>query len=82
MAGTGAARLPAELVAVAYEQQMKGPGAPGALSKDLQFDVEAFKNFLKLRAEVEGSWGGKAPAAEMFYDLSYYRKALAMVKNG
>jgi ABC-type nitrate/sulfonate/bicarbonate transport system substrate-binding protein len=81
MAGTGAAKLPGELVAAAYEQQMKGPGAPGALSKDLQFDVEAFKNFLKLRAEVEGSWGGKAPAAEKFYDLSYYRKALTMVKN-
>ena len=58
-----------------------GPGKPGALSKDLQFDVEAFKNFLKLRAEVEGSWGGKPPAAEKFYDLSYYRKALAMVNK-
>ena len=81
MTGTGAARLPADLVAEAYERQMKGPGAPGALSKDLQFDVEAFKNFLKLRAEVERSWGGKAPAAEKFYDLSYYRKALAMAKN-
>jgi len=81
MAGTGAAALPPELVADAYERQMKGPGAPGALSKDLQFDVEAFKNFLKLRAEVERSWGGKPPAPEKFYDLSYYRKALAMARN-
>ena len=81
IAGTGAAKLPDDLVAKAYEQQMSGPGAPGALSKDLQFDVEAFKNFLKLRAEVEGSWGGKPPAAEKLYDLSYYRKALAMVNK-
>jgi ABC-type nitrate/sulfonate/bicarbonate transport system substrate-binding protein len=81
MAGTGATKLPDDLVAAAYNAQMAGPGKPGALSKDLQFDVEAFKNFLKLRAEVEGSWGGKPPAAEKFYDLSYYRKALAMVNK-
>ena len=81
MAGTGAARLPDDLLAKAYEAQMSGPGQPGALSKDLQFDVEAFKNFLKLRAEVERSWGGKPPAAEKLYDLSYYRKALAMVNK-
>lgn len=81
MAGTGDAKLPADVVAKAYEQQMQGPGAPGALSKDLQFDVKGFTNFLKLRAEVEGSWGGKPPAADKFYDLSYYRKALAMVNK-
>jgi ABC-type nitrate/sulfonate/bicarbonate transport system substrate-binding protein len=80
LAGTGAARLPDDLLAAAYEAQMKGPGQPGALSKDRQFDVEAFKNFLALRAEVERSWGGKPPAPEKFYDLSYYRRALAMVK--
>jgi len=81
MAGTGANKLPADLVAAAYDAQMKGPGMPGALSKDLQLDVEGLKNFLKLRAEVEGSWGGKPPAPEKFYDLSYYRKALAMVNK-
>jgi ABC-type nitrate/sulfonate/bicarbonate transport system substrate-binding protein len=81
MAGTGAARIPDDLVAAAYEAQMKGPGQPGALARDRQFDVEAFKNLLNLRAEVEGSWAGKAPAVENFYDLSYYKKALEMVNK-
>jgi ABC-type nitrate/sulfonate/bicarbonate transport system substrate-binding protein len=81
MAGTGAGRLPDELVTAAYEAQMKGPGQPGALTRDRQIDVEALRNFLALRAEVEGSWGGKPPAAEQFYDLSYHKKALAMVNR-
>jgi ABC-type nitrate/sulfonate/bicarbonate transport system substrate-binding protein len=43
-------------------------------AKDGQFDVEGFKNVLKLRAEYEGV----APAAaEKYLDLSYYRRALA-----
>jgi hypothetical protein len=36
-----------------------------------------FKNVLKLRAEIEGQWGGKPPAPDKYIDLSYYNKALA-----
>ena len=34
-----------------------------------------FRNVLSLRAEIEGSWGGKAPCPERYVDLSYYEKA-------
>jgi hypothetical protein len=30
---------------------------------------------LKLRAEIEGQWGGTAPAPDKYLDLSYYDKA-------
>ena len=46
-------------------------------NKDAQFDVDGFNNVLKLRAEIEGQWGGKAPAAGKYVDLSYYKKAIA-----
>ena len=46
-------------------------------NKDAQFDVEGFNNVLKLRAEIEGQWGGKPPAADKYVDLSYYKKAIA-----
>ena len=46
-------------------------------NKDAQFDMEGFKNVLKLRAEIEGQWGGKPPAPDKYFDLSYYNKAIA-----
>jgi ABC-type nitrate/sulfonate/bicarbonate transport system substrate-binding protein len=48
---------------------------------DAGFDVEGFKNVLKLRVEVEGQWGGRAPAVGRYYDSSYFRKALAMMNR-
>jgi ABC-type nitrate/sulfonate/bicarbonate transport system substrate-binding protein len=47
------------------------------IAKDAKFDLEGFKNVLKLRAEIEGQWGGNPPAPEKYFDLSYYNKALA-----
>jgi ABC-type nitrate/sulfonate/bicarbonate transport system substrate-binding protein len=47
------------------------------LARDGKFDLEGFKNVLKLRAEIEGQWGGNPPAPERYLDLSYYDKALA-----
>ncbi len=44
------------------------------LVKDAKFDMEGFKNVLKLRAEFEG--GTPNPPAK-YLDLSYYRQALA-----
>jgi ABC-type nitrate/sulfonate/bicarbonate transport system substrate-binding protein len=50
------------------------------LAPDARFNVEGFKNVLALRAEIEGDWGGKAPAAERYFDLSYYDGALKKLK--
>jgi ABC-type nitrate/sulfonate/bicarbonate transport system substrate-binding protein len=47
------------------------------LAKDAKFDMEGFKNVLKLRAEIEGQWGGTPPPPEKYLDLSFYNKALA-----
>ena len=45
------------------------------IAPDARFDMQGFRNVLALRAEIEGSWGGKAPAAERYVDLSYYEGA-------
>jgi ABC-type nitrate/sulfonate/bicarbonate transport system substrate-binding protein len=47
------------------------------MAKDAKFDRPGFENVLKLRAEIEGQWGGHPPAPEKYVDLSYYDKALA-----
>ena len=46
-------------------------------AKDGKFDLDGFKNVLKLRAEMEGQWGGTPPAPGNYIDLSYYDKAIA-----
>jgi ABC-type nitrate/sulfonate/bicarbonate transport system substrate-binding protein len=51
------------------------------LAPDARFNIEGFRNVLALRAEIEGDWGGKPPAAERYYDLSYYEKALKRVQT-
>jgi len=50
------------------------------LSRDGRFDMPGFRNVLALRAEIEGSWGGKPPAPERYVDLSYYEKALGRLR--
>jgi ABC-type nitrate/sulfonate/bicarbonate transport system substrate-binding protein len=49
------------------------------LAPDARFDAAGFRNVLALRAEIEGDWGGKPPAAERYYDLSYYGRALKQI---
>ena len=49
------------------------------LSTDGRFDMQGFRNVLALRAEIEGSWGGKPPAPDRYLDLSYYDRALKRV---
>jgi len=46
-------------------------------AKDGKFDRAGFKNVLKLRAEIEGQWGGTPPAPDKYVDLAYYEKAIA-----
>lgn len=45
------------------------------LSADSRFGMEGFRNVLALRAEMEGQWGGRAPAPDKYLDLSYYERA-------
>jgi ABC-type nitrate/sulfonate/bicarbonate transport system substrate-binding protein len=70
--------LAPEIAAEAYEASMNHAGGFAA---DARFDLEGFKDVLKLRADIEGSWGGHAPAPEKYYDSSYYDAALAKVKG-
>lgn len=67
--------------AVAEETYTLSMHRQGGYAEDARFDVDGFKNVLKLRAEVEGQWGGRAAAAEKYYDLSYYQQALSKVKS-
>jgi ABC-type nitrate/sulfonate/bicarbonate transport system substrate-binding protein len=71
--------LTQEIAAETYEATMT---QPGGYAKDSQFDLDGFKNVLKLRADVEGSWGGHPPSPDKYYDPSYYEAALAKVKGG
>ena len=69
--------LAPEVAAETYESTMT---KPGGYAKDAAFDLPGFQNVLKLRAEIEGSWGGHPPAPEKYYDASYYDAALPKLK--
>jgi len=69
------AKLSRDLAAGIYQMDT----GPNGLAKDAAIDVARFGNVLKFRAEVEGSWGGKAPAPDRYYDASYHEKAMALV---
>jgi ABC-type nitrate/sulfonate/bicarbonate transport system substrate-binding protein len=66
--------LAPEIAAEEYEISITHPGG---FAKDAQFDFRGFENVLKLRAEVEGQWGGHPPSSDKYYDPSYYQAALA-----
>jgi ABC-type nitrate/sulfonate/bicarbonate transport system substrate-binding protein len=68
------AKLSRDLAGQIYDMDM----GPNGLAKDAAIDVQRFANVLKFRAEVEGSWEGKAPPPDRYYDASYYEKALAL----
>ncbi len=44
---------------------------------DGRFDLDGFRNVLKIRAEVLGSWGGTPPAPDRYLDLGYWERAVA-----
>jgi ABC-type nitrate/sulfonate/bicarbonate transport system substrate-binding protein len=60
-----------------YDEALMQPGF--GLVPDARLDLAGFKAVLGLRAEIEGQWGGKAPAPERYYDLGYYDRALKLV---
>lgn len=45
-------------------------------ARDAKVDMEGFRNVLKLRAEIEGQWGGNPPPPERYLDLSHYERAM------
>ncbi|HXY26334.1 MAG TPA: ABC transporter substrate-binding protein [Candidatus Acidoferrum sp.] len=75
---TNQMHLAPDVAAESYESLMT---KPGGFAKDAAFDLSGFKNVLKLRAEVEGSWGGHPPSPEKYYDASYYNDALEKTKS-
>ena len=75
---TKEAHLAPEVAAETYENSMT---KPGGFARDAAFDLEGFQNVLKLRAEIEGSWGGHPPAPEKYYDPLFYEGALAKLRN-
>jgi ABC-type nitrate/sulfonate/bicarbonate transport system substrate-binding protein len=70
--------LAPDVAAETYELSMT---RPGGYEKNAGFDLDGFKNVLKLRAEIEGQWDGHPPGPEKYYDSSYYEAALAKAKN-
>jgi len=67
-------RLPADVAAKTYAV-VTDP--VDGFAKDGKFDLDGFKNVLKLRADIEGQWGGKPPAPDKYIDLTYYNNAAA-----
>ena len=67
-------KLPSDIVAATYDMA-KDPVRGFAV--DAKFDLEGFRNVLKLRAEILGQWGGQAPPPDKYLDFSYYQRALA-----
>jgi ABC-type nitrate/sulfonate/bicarbonate transport system substrate-binding protein len=65
-------KFPQDVAARTYEMAL----GPGGFAKDAKFDVDGFKNALKLRAEILGTWGGTPPAPDKYLDMSYYQRAL------
>lgn len=67
-------KLPPDVAAQTYDiisDPVRG------FAKDAAFNEAGFRTVLKLRAEIEGQWGGTPPDPARYVDLSYYRRALA-----
>src|SRR5262245_16872314 len=47
---------------VAAQSYAVATDPPDSIAKDAKFDMEGFKNVLKLRAEIEGQWGRQSAA--------------------
>lgn len=53
----------------------------GWFQPDAKFDPAAFETVLKLRAEIEGDWGGHPPSAGKYYDPEFYNLAVSELKQ-
>ena len=66
-------KLPPDIAARSLQLVLDQKG----FATDAKFDMEGFRNVLKLRADMLGTWGGTPPAPEKYLDLSYSQRALA-----
>lgn len=66
-------KLPADVAEQSYDA---AADSKLGFARDAAFDLEGFRNVLKIRAEFEAG-GAAPPPAEKYLDLSYYQKALA-----
>lgn len=67
-------KLPVDIATATFEaatHPQKG------VAKDAKFDIEGFKNALKLRAEILKTPGTDPSKSEKYLDLSYYQRAIA-----
>jgi hypothetical protein len=39
--------------------------------------MEGFRNVLRIRAEMLGTWGGTPPAPDRYLDLAHWERAVA-----
>jgi len=69
-------KLPQDVAEQTYDM-LKEPKF--GLQTDARLDIEGFKAVLALRAEIEGQWGGRPPAADRYLDLGYYERAMKLV---
>ena len=66
---------------IAAEDYQLTISQPGGFADDARFDLRGFENVLKLRAEIEGQWGGHPPGPDKYYDPSYYDASLAKANH-
>ena len=66
-------KLPEAIVArtLQFAADQKG------FATDAKFDMVGFRNALKLRADMLGTWGGTPPPPDKYLNLSYYQRAIA-----
>ena len=67
-------KLPSDIAQKSYDLMVH---PANGLAIEAKFDAAGFRNVLKLRAEIEGQWGGNPPPPDKYLDLTYYDKALA-----
>jgi ABC-type nitrate/sulfonate/bicarbonate transport system substrate-binding protein len=67
-------RVTNDVAARSYEM---GLDPASGFAKDAKFNIEGFRNVLKLRADILGTWGGTPPAPDKYLDMSYYERAVA-----
>lgn len=71
-----ALQLERDVAAETYERGV------AALAPDARLDLEGLRSVLRLRAEVERQWGGRAPDPGKYFDTTYHDAALAALNTG
>jgi ABC-type nitrate/sulfonate/bicarbonate transport system substrate-binding protein len=71
-------KITADLAKETYEAWVI---APQGLQRDARINLAGFQTVLNLRAELENTWQGKAPAPGKYYDSTYYDAALARINT-